>query len=78
MFDELRTVPKSNDWSKHNKELEIAIERVRTMYPHKFLQPHELKHRRFAHEPATVLPHEAFMFGIGPAMPAKKIRSMDR
>jgi hypothetical protein len=78
MFSELKRVPKSHDWSKQNKELEIAIERVRTTYPHRFLQPHELKQRRFAHEPAMAIPNGSFRFGIGPAMPAKRIREAEK
>lgn len=78
MFDELKRVPKSGDWSKQNKELDAAVERVRSTYPHKFLQPHELKQRRFAHEPGTLIQYESCMFKIGPAMPAKRIRKADR
>jgi hypothetical protein len=78
MFNELKSVPKTRDWGTQNKALDAAIERVRSTYPHKFLQPHELKHRRFAHEPGIGIPHESFLFANGPALPAKRIRQTEQ
>ena len=51
MFEELKSVPKSKDLTQTNHALEKAIEAVRSKYPHRFLQNHELKDRRFYDEP---------------------------
>lgn len=56
MFDELKSVPKSKDLSEPNPALDAAIERVRSKYPHMFLQEHELKYRRFFDEPEYAIP----------------------
>jgi hypothetical protein len=61
MFDILKSVPKSNDWSAPNRELEKTVEIVKSAYPNRFLQPHELKYRRFYDEPASHTPHESFV-----------------
>lgn len=76
MFDALRIVPKSKDWTKDNVELERTIEIVRSAYPHMFLQPHELKHRKFVNEPGMNIPHESHVYPIEPfvaSKPAKRV-----
>jgi hypothetical protein len=62
MFDELRGLPKSTDWAKPNPTLDRAIEAVRSKYPHKFLQEHELKERTFIDEPTHPIPMKAFLY----------------
>lgn len=56
MFDSLRDVPKSKDFSQDNPALERAIERIKSAHPHLFLQQHELKERKFYDEPASPTP----------------------
>lgn len=74
MFDVLRAVVKSKDFSKDNQALTEAIESVRSAYPHMFLQPHELKNRRFYHEPGTNIPFESCTIPIRPLKVLKKVR----
>lgn len=64
MFDILKSVPKSKDLTQPNRELEKTIEIVKSAYPNRFLQPHELKHRKFLHEPATYVPHESYVYPL--------------
>ena len=64
MFDELRGLPKSKDWSQPNPILDQAIENVRSKYPHKFLQNHELKDRVFVDEPTHPIPMKSFKSSI--------------
>lgn len=52
MFNELKSVPKSKDFSRPNKALTEAINAVKSKYPHMFLQEHEMHLRNFYHEPA--------------------------
>jgi len=61
MFDTLKSVPKSKDLTQPNHKLERTIEIVKSAYPNRFLQPHELKYRRFYDEPASHTPHESFV-----------------
>jgi hypothetical protein len=78
MFDVLRLVPKSKDWSKDNVELERTIELIRSAYPQMFLQPHELKYRKFVSEPGMNIPYESCVYPIqpvAPPKPAKKVRN---
>lgn len=56
MFEALKAVPKSQDFSEPNPALERAIERIKSAYPQRFLQPHELKERKFFDEPASPTP----------------------
>ena len=64
MFDELRSVPLKKDYTKENAQLERAIEDVKSKYPHMFLQPHELRTRRFMDEPASPIPMESALYLI--------------
>ncbi len=75
MFDALKIVPPSKNWTKDNVELEKTIEIVRSAYPHMFLQQHELKYRKFVNEPGTNIPHESYVYPLEPYVipkPAKK------
>jgi len=56
MFEALKSVPKSTDFSESNLALDLAIERIKSANPHLFLQPHELKNRKFYDEPASPTP----------------------
>jgi hypothetical protein len=71
MFDSLKAVPKSKDWSKENHALEMQIEKVKSENPHLFLQDHERKYRKFVNEPGTNIPHESFVYPITPLPPLK-------
>jgi hypothetical protein len=64
MFDELRGLPKSKDWAKPNQTLDRAVEAVRSKYPHRFLQDHELKERVFMDEPTHPIPMKSFLYSI--------------
>jgi hypothetical protein len=64
MFDELRGLPKSTDWAKPNPTLDRAIEAVRSKYPHRFLQEHELKERVFMDEPTHPIPVKSFLYSV--------------
>lgn len=61
MFEELKRVPKSKDLSEDNQALQMAIEKVRSENPHRFLQDHELKYRVFVNEPLMPIPHKHSM-----------------
>lgn len=61
MFDQLKSVPRSKDYSQDNPALERAIEAVKSANPHRFLQPHELKERKFFDEPASRTPMKSFV-----------------
>lgn len=61
MFDSLKSVPKSKDFSENNPLLEKEIERIKSANPHLFLQPHELKERKFFDEPASRTPMRSFV-----------------
>lgn len=61
MFDSLKSVPKSNDFAHDNKLLQQEVERIRSANPHLFLQPHELKERKFFDEPASRTPMRSFV-----------------
>ena len=62
MFEELKVVKRNKDRSRPNAALEKAIEVVRSKYPHMFLQEHELKERRFYHEPYENIPMGGFLY----------------
>jgi hypothetical protein len=64
MFNELKSVPLKRDYTKDNDQLERAIEKVKTKYPHMFLQQHELKNRKFMDEPASPIPMESALYLI--------------
>jgi hypothetical protein len=51
MFDELRSVPRTKDYAKSNKDLDDAINKVRQIYPNHFLLPADLHKRTFYDEP---------------------------
>lgn len=77
MFDALRSIPKSTDFSQDNPLLERTIELIKSAYPHRFLQPHELKERKFFDEPASRTPMKSFVrmcptFAPLPVKPATK------
>jgi hypothetical protein len=61
MFPTLKAVPLHKDWAQPNRELNLAVEELKGMFPSMFWQPHELKHRRFFHEPKTWVPHESYV-----------------
>jgi hypothetical protein len=71
MFDALKAVPKSNNWAKDNLELERTIELIKTAYPHRFLQQHELKYRKFVDEPGMNIPYESCVRKIPVSKPKK-------
>lgn len=64
MFDVLKSVPKSNDFTKDNKALDEAIEMIKSAHPHRFLQPHELKNRTFYDEPASPTPMLSYLYPV--------------
>lgn len=74
MFDSLRNIPPSKDWSKENVALEAQIEKVKSENPHRFLQDHERKYRKFVHEPGSNIPHYSYIYPIRPVAPAKPIK----
>jgi len=60
MFDALKSVKLYKDYAKINHGLESTIEAMKSAYPHKFLQDHELKQRHFYDQPAAVIPYASF------------------
>ena len=76
MFDALKALAPTRKWDETNKNLELTVEALKSMYPHMFLQPHELKHRKFFDEPATVVPMASFVHPLKDAknrfVPRKK------
>jgi hypothetical protein len=77
MFDSLKAVPKSKDFAHDNTLLQQEVERIRSANPHLFLQPHELKERKFFDEPASRTPMRSFVqmcpsFAPLPVKPATK------
>ena len=60
MFDALKSVKLYKEYSKVNHGLESTVEALKSAYPHKFLQEHELKQRRFYDQPASVVPYASY------------------
>lgn len=61
MFDSLKSISRTGDWSVKNKRLDEEVERLRSAHPNLFLQDHELKHRKFYNEPASVVPMKSYV-----------------
>lgn len=70
MFEALKSVPKSKDFSQDNPALERAIERIKSDNPHLFLQPHELKERKFYDEPASPTPMLSYLHPVPKYVPS--------
>ena len=61
MFEELKSVTPTRDYSKPSKYLEQRIQEVKSKYPHRFLQDHELRDRRFYDMPSSIVPMAGFV-----------------
>jgi hypothetical protein len=61
MFDSLKSVPRTGNWGVGNKKLDAEVERLKSAHPNLFLQDHELKYRKFYHEPASVVPMSSYV-----------------
>ncbi len=56
MFDLLKAVPLTKDWTKTNENLDMTVEALKASYPQMFLKPDDLRYRKFFHEPSSHVP----------------------
>lgn len=78
MFDALKFVARAKQLGDPNPALDKVIEIVKSAYPHRFLQPHELKLRKFVHEPACVIPFESCIYPLDYKVPIVAKRSVKK